>query len=162
LLKRGVSLNKEVSPDLPPVFSDADKVKQILLNLLSNAAKFTSAGAITVGARCQGEVLIVDVADTGIGIPREALGRIFEEFHQADTSTTRQYGGTGLGLSISRHLAQLLGGDLTVTSTAGAGSTFTLALPLRYGSLTGGSVAEEQEDKQIAPQGANGVPAKRL
>jgi signal transduction histidine kinase len=128
-----VGLVKDVAPDLPPIFSDQDKVKQILLNLLSNAAKFTHAGQITVSARRRGETLVVDVTDTGIGILEKDLERIFDEFQQADTSTTREYGGTGLGLSISRHLAQLLDGDLGATSSVGVGSTFTLTIPLRYG-----------------------------
>src|SRR5262249_3005601 len=147
-------LLKDVAADLPPIYSDQDKVKQILLNLLSNAAKFTHKGMITLRVRtmnderrtmnggvARGHDLIVsrssfivfEVIDTGIGISQEALGRIFEEFQQADTSTTRQYGGTGLGLSISRHLARLLGGDLTAASTPGNGSTFRLTIPIRYG-----------------------------
>jgi len=135
LLKPGVKLIKEVATDLPPVYSDQEKVKQILINLLSNAAKFTHAGQITLGARRQEEMLVVEVVDTGIGIPKEALNRVFEAFQQVDGSTTRQYGGTGLGLTISRHLARLLGGELTATSTAGEGSIFTLTIPLRYGEM---------------------------
>jgi signal transduction histidine kinase/DNA-binding response OmpR family regulator len=127
-----VSLLKDVAPDLPPVFTDQDKVKQILLNLLSNAAKFTHAGQISVCARRQGETLVVEVTDTGIGILEEDLERIFDEFHQVDNSTIREYGGTGLGLPISRHLARLLGGELTATSTVGVGSTFTLMIPSHY------------------------------
>jgi len=89
-----------------------------------------------VSARRDADQLSVAVADTGIGIPEEAMSRIFEEFQQADDSTTRQYGGTGLGLAISRSLARLLGGDLTATSQIGIGSTFTLTIPLRYGEGT--------------------------
>jgi len=126
-----VSLVKDVAPDLAPMYSDQDKVKQILINLLSNAAKFTHQGQITVGARRQEDMLVLSVADTGIGISEEALARVFEDFQQADASATRQYGGTGLGLSISRHLARLLGGDLTATSGDGMGSTFVLTIPLR-------------------------------
>jgi GAF domain-containing protein/anti-sigma regulatory factor (Ser/Thr protein kinase) len=129
-----VNLLKDVAADLPPMYSDQDKVKQILLNLLSNAAKFTHQGQIIVKARRQGEMLVLSVADTGIGISEAALERVFEEFQQADTSPTRQYGGTGLGLPISRHLARLLGGELTVTSTQGVGTTFTLTVPLQYGA----------------------------
>ncbi len=138
LLRPGVTLVKDIPADLPPAFSDQDKIKQILLNLLSNAAKFTHGGTITLRATgdapsivsCPSSI-VFEVIDTGIGIAPDALGRIFEEFQQADTSTTRQYGGTGLGLSISRHLARLLGGDLTATSTPGSGSTFTLTIPVR-------------------------------
>ena len=133
LLKAEVTLVKKVAPDLPPVYSDQDKVKQILLNLLSNAAKFTHQGQIVITAGCQDDMLVLAVSDTGIGMSAEVLARVFEEFQQADSSTTRQYGGTGLGLSISYKLAQLLGGNLTATSTEGEGTTFTLTLPLQYG-----------------------------
>ncbi len=125
-------LVKVVEPDLPAVFTDQDKVRQILINLLSNAVKFTEQGTITVSAKRQGEALVLAVADTGIGIPKEALQRIFEAYQQVDTSTTRQYGGTGLGLSICLQLARLLGGDVTVESEAGVGSTFTVTLPMHY------------------------------
>jgi signal transduction histidine kinase len=129
LIKGQVSLVKEVKAELPLMFSDQDKVKQILLNLLSNAAKFSHMGTITVSAHSEDGRLIVDVTDTGIGMSDEAVGRIFDEFQQAESTTSRQYGGTGLGLSISRKLARLLGGDLTVMSTLGVGSTFTLTIP---------------------------------
>lgn len=133
LLKPGVEFHKHVHADLPQVYSDQDKIKQILLNLLSNAAKFTHEGSITVRGHRADNFLVVDVIDTGIGISGEAQAKVFEEFQQADSSTTREYGGTGLGLSISRHLARLLGGDLTLASEPGKGSTFTLTLPLHYG-----------------------------
>jgi PAS domain S-box-containing protein len=134
LLKPNVVLEKQVDERLNIVHSDQDKIRQIILNLLSNAAKFTSEGRIVLAARQDGENLRVLVSDTGIGISAEALPRIFKEFQQADTSTTRQYGGTGLGLSISRNLARLLGGDLNVESEVGKGSIFTLVIPMQYGS----------------------------
>jgi CheY-like chemotaxis protein len=128
-----VTLRKQLAPDLPPLFNDEDKVRQILINLLSNAAKFTEAGTITVSMQRCGEAVELAVADTGIGIPEEARELVFEEFRQVDNSSTRRYGGTGLGLSISRQLARLLGGELTLRSTPGVGSTFTLSMPIRYG-----------------------------
>ena len=134
LVRAKVKLTADVPEKLPELITDQDMVKQILINLLSNAAKFTEAGRIELTARQRGALLAIEVSDTGIGISQEALARIFEEFQQADLSTTRQYGGTGLGLSISRSLAQLLGGDLTATSRQGEGSTFSLTLPLHYKS----------------------------
>jgi len=125
-------LVKTMEAGLPPLSTDQDKLKQILMNLLSNAVKFTEAGTVTVTARRQDEHLAIAVSDTGIGIPAGAFELIFEEFRQVDSSTTRQYSGTGLGLSISRHLARLLGGDITVESSLGVGSSFTVRLPLRY------------------------------
>ncbi len=132
LLRPGVALIKKVEPALPVLYSDPDKVKQILLNLLSNAAKFTHQGQIIIHAFRQAELLVVEVTDSGIGISEKALPRVFEEFYQADSSTNRQYGGTGLGLPISRQLARLLGGDLVASSVLGEGSTFTLSVPVRY------------------------------
>jgi nitrogen-specific signal transduction histidine kinase/CheY-like chemotaxis protein len=130
--KDGLQLIAAVDANLPLIVTDRDRLQQILVNLLSNAVKFTDKGAITVTTHRQDTQIAIAVADTGIGIPQEALERIFEEFHQVDSSSTRQYGGTGLGLSISRHFAHLLGGSLTVQSTVGVGSTFTVTLPLRY------------------------------
>jgi signal transduction histidine kinase/CheY-like chemotaxis protein/uncharacterized membrane-anchored protein YhcB (DUF1043 family) len=134
LVKPGVTFLKEVAENLTTAVSDQDKIRQIVLNLLSNAAKFTHEGSITLSAEKCNDLLCINVKDTGIGISPEALTRIFNEFQQADSSTTRQYGGTGLGLSISRNLARLLGGEITVTSEIGKGSTFTLTLPLHYQS----------------------------
>ncbi|TET29348.1 MAG: GAF domain-containing protein [Anaerolineales bacterium] len=132
LMQKGVKLKVDVQPDFPLLHSDQEKIKQILINLLSNAAKFTRKGEIILSARHDDDMLYVDVDDTGIGVSEDALGRIFEDFQQADSSTTREYGGTGLGLPISRSLARLLGGDLTASSIEGEGLTFTLALPMHY------------------------------
>lgn len=129
-LKNGVSLVKDIAPDIPPLQTDREKLKQIVLNLLSNAAKFTEQGRITIKARPGDGVLHLAVADTGIGIPPQALAHIFEEFRQADMSTTRRYGGTGLGLAIVKKFCGLLGGDITVESVPGKGSTFTVTIPV--------------------------------
>ena len=153
LLKPGVRMVNEVAPDIPAIYSDQDKLKQILLNLLSNAAKFTHEGTVTMRAHSEDAMLVVEVTDTGIGISDEALERIFEEFQQADSSTTRQYGGTGLGLPISKHLAQLLGGDLTVHSIEGAGSTFTVKIAV---DVEQGAAEREQEAVGSEPLTAAG------
>jgi signal transduction histidine kinase len=123
----------EVAADLPPLHTDRDKLKQIILNLLSNAAKFTDDGVIEIKAWRAGDRLAVAVSDTGMGMPREALDYIFEEFRQVDMSSTRRHGGTGLGLAIVRKLTLLLGGTVTAESELGRGSTFTVTLPLSVG-----------------------------
>jgi ammonium transporter len=130
-----VQLVVEPEPALPTVVTDRDKVKQILLNLLSNAIKYTDEGSISVTAAATDGRIRVGVADTGVGIPDDELGRVFDEFHRADATTARR-SGTGLGLTISRRLARALGGDVTVRSRFGAGSQFTLDLPLRPGDAT--------------------------
>ena len=157
LLKAGVRLNKEIAPDLPLIHSDQDKLKQIMLNLLSNAAKFTHRGSITIHAHSDGEMLTVDVIDTGIGISEEAMDRIFEEFQQADSSTTRQYGGTGLGLPISKHLAQLLGGDLVVESEEGVGSTFTIVIPVDIEKAAAAGQEPADKEREVKLPGGEGV-----
>jgi signal transduction histidine kinase/ActR/RegA family two-component response regulator len=123
----------DLPDDLGVMHSDSTKIRQILLNLLGNAGKFTENGHITVRAtrasNPAGDWMCISVTDTGIGISTEQIDRLFAEFTQADPSTTRKYGGTGLGLALSRRLCQLLGGNVTVTSTLGHGSTFTVRLP---------------------------------
>jgi signal transduction histidine kinase len=123
----------DLPKDLRPLSSDRQKVKQILLNLLSNALKFTHDGSVTVSARRDpvDKTVMLAVADTGIGIAFGDQQKIFEDFRQLDNSPTRAYGGTGLGLSICRRLAQMLGGRIAVQSEVGKGSTFTLTLPVQ-------------------------------
>ena len=148
-----VKLVSDVAENIPLLHTDQDKLKQILLNLLSNAAKFTHEGSITIQAKAANGNLVVDVNDTGIGISPEALEQVFEEFQQADSSTTREYGGTGLGLAISRSIARLLGGDLYATSQEGVGSTFTLVVPLYYGNQASEEAKspEKTESRQKTP-----------
>jgi CheY-like chemotaxis protein/signal transduction histidine kinase/CHASE3 domain sensor protein len=132
--QRHLSLSVELEGKLPEtLYTDSTRLLQILKNLLSNALKFTERGSVTLRVReASGQKLCFDVKDTGIGIPPEQHGVIFEAFRQADGTTNRRYGGTGLGLSISRDLALLLGGELTLESAAGQGSTFTLTLPVAH------------------------------
>jgi signal transduction histidine kinase len=127
-----LDLSSNVADGLPELFSDRDKLRQILLNLLGNAIKFTERGQIRVAARRDQEWVAVAVSDTGPGIPKDKLDFIFQEFRQLDGGATRPHGGTGLGLSISRHLAHLLGGDIFVESVEGRGSTFTVKVPATY------------------------------
>jgi signal transduction histidine kinase len=109
--------------------SDPHRLRQILINLGGNAIKFTSQGGVRIVSRPAGASVFVDVSDTGIGIAPEHLEAVFDEFWQAQGALTRSHGGVGLGLSVSRRLARALGGDISVTSEAGKGSTFTLTLP---------------------------------
>ncbi len=125
----GTTLSVDIGDALGIAQTDGFKLSQCLLNLMSNAAKFTRDGQIKVHARREQGWLVFDVIDTGIGITAEAQARLFQPFVQADATTTRAYGGTGLGLAITRRLARLLGGDVTVKSALGQGSAFTLRVP---------------------------------
>ena len=133
---RAVGKNLQVvarcAPGLPTlIHSDPMRLRQILVNLVGNAIKFTESGTVTVAAEYEpgpSPKLRFDIIDTGIGMTPEQSGRLFSAFRQADTSTTRRFGGSGLGLTISRKLANLLGGDVTVVSTPGKGSTFTVRI----------------------------------
>lgn len=136
LEQKHLELSIEVADTLPKtVCGDGLRLRQIVLNLLGNAAKFTVAGGVGLLARAEvrgagDEVLVIDVTDTGIGIPPERQAAIFEAFVQTDATTSHRFGGTGLGLSISAHLTKLMGGTLTLVSEPGEGSCFTLTLPL--------------------------------
>ena len=132
---RGLALRLTMAPGVPAhAVADGPRVRQVLVNLIGNAVKFTHKGGITVTAEYEGDRdqprLVVTVTDTGVGISHEKLASIFEPFAQADGSTSRKYGGTGLGLSISTRLVSLMGGNLTVSSTSGKGSTFRFWLPV--------------------------------
>jgi signal transduction histidine kinase len=138
--RKGLEFNVQLPSE--PVYMETDrtKVKQIVLNLISNAVKFTARGSVSVSTRVNGTEVRIAVSDTGIGIRPQDLEVIFEEFRQVDQSRTREYGGTGLGLSITRKLIALLGGDIAVASQYGRGSTFTVILPVNSQALT----ADEQ------------------
>ena len=126
-------LSVECAPDLPAIEADSMRLRQILLNLLSNACKFTKAGEVKLAARKvrNGSTFVeFAVSDSGIGMTAEQQAKLFEEFSQADATTAQRFGGTGLGLALSRKLARMMGGDVTVTSEPGKGSVFTVRLPV--------------------------------
>ena len=131
--KNGNRIVVDCQTDLGTVHADQTRFRQALLNLASNANKFTEKGTVTMTAQAQRlegrDWITIGVTDTGIGMTQEQMGRLFQEFSQADASTTRKYGGTGLGLAISRHFCRMMGGDITVESKPGEGSTFTIRLP---------------------------------
>ncbi|MHB8577250.1 MAG: GAF domain-containing sensor histidine kinase, partial [Dehalococcoidia bacterium] len=131
--KNGNELRVDCAPDTGSMRADLTKLRQTLLNLLSNAAKFTERGTIGLTVRREpspaGDWLTFAVSDTGIGMSEEQAEQLFQPFTQADASTTRRFGGTGLGLAISRHFARMMGGDISVASEPGAGSTFSVRLP---------------------------------
>ena len=137
---KGLELVCDVAADVPPnLVGDSLRLGQILINFANNAIKFTEAGEISLAVRLLEEagnrvMLRFEVRDTGIGLTPEQMGRLFQSFQQADTSTTRRYGGTGLGLAICKSLAELMGGEVGVDSTFGKGSTFWVSLPLERGA----------------------------
>ncbi|MGI9556586.1 MAG: sensor histidine kinase [Solirubrobacterales bacterium] len=131
--KNGNELVRDVDENLGEMHADLTKVRQSLFNLLSNAAKFTSEGTITLSARRESgsdsEWIVLSVSDTGVGVPPEKLEKVFEEFSQADASTTREYGGTGLGLPITKRFCEMMGGEIDASSEAGQGTTFRIRMP---------------------------------
>src|SRR5262249_19195404 len=148
--KNGNVLEFRQADGLTTMRTDRTKLKQSLLNILSNASKFTQNGRLTLVADqvvTERPMVRFVMSDTGIGMTEEQLGRLFQAFSQADASTTKKYGGTGLGLAITRHFCQLLGGDVTVASRPGEGSTFTITLPER---VTAAVPTEAVDAPQIA------------
>ena len=129
---KGLALRLQVAPEVPAeVLVDPLRLQQVLLNLASNAVKFTDAGHVELRVRVDGGQLRFDVVDTGCGMTADECARVFEAFEQADASVTRKHGGSGLGLTITRNLVGLMGGTLTLASAQGVGSTFTVGLPLQ-------------------------------
>jgi len=150
--QKGNTLVLDAVPGLGTMTTDQVKLRQCLFNLVSNAAKFTEGGQITLRASREGDDAVFSVADSGIGMTPEQLAKLFERFTQADVSTTRRFGGTGLGLAITRAFCRLLGGDVTVASTYGQGSTFTIRVPV---------IMPEQPEEDAPPDKAT-VHGKHL
>jgi CheY-like chemotaxis protein/signal transduction histidine kinase/CHASE3 domain sensor protein len=152
-MEKSLQFSVELADDLPAsLYSDRQRLEQILKNLLANAFKFTEKGSVTLRVEPRGDDLLAfAVRDTGIGIAQEQQAAIFEAFRQADGTTNRRYGGTGLGLSISRELANLLGGEIEVQSQPGAGSTFTLVVPQSYSEALVAEPELAQPSRQPEP-----------
>jgi signal transduction histidine kinase len=128
---KGLEFVTRVGPDLAIATGDAKRLTQCLMNLAGNALKFTRQGRVEVAVDQDGDQLIYQVSDTGIGIPKEELENVFGEFRQVDATVTREFGGTGLGLSITRKFIEMHGGRIWVESEPGQGSTFRFSIPLR-------------------------------
>src|SRR6185312_11926449 len=154
----GIHLEFKVLPELPPLYADEGKFKQILYNLLSNAIKFTPDGGtvtLTASLGTPGESLIMSVADTGIGIKPEDHERVFREFEQVDSSYGRQQQGTGLGLALTRRLVEMHGGQIRVESEGieGRGSVFTFVIPYcKPGEQDRAPQKEKLKDEALSPQ----------
>jgi PAS domain S-box-containing protein len=146
--KKGLKLLKSIGTDLPAYLKgDPTRLRQIFLNLVSNSIKFTNEGQVTIEAIRKSQennrvCIRFEVTDTGIGIPSEAMNRMFKSFSQADSSTTRKFGGSGLGLSICKHLVELMGGEIGVNSSLDNGSTFWFEIPFEVGSELLGTASE--------------------
>ena len=162
--KNANKLELDHAADIGSMHADQMRIRQVILNLLSNACKFTEQGTVTITiarvTRGTADWMRIAVADTGIGMTPEQLGNMFKEFSQADSSTTRKYGGTGLGLAISQRLCHMMGGDIIVESTEGEGTTFTVNLPAYVGEVAvpdGSAPAESRA--QAAPAVVEAAPA---
>jgi len=156
---KGVRLLVQVDPELPEIRSDVSKWRHILQNIVGNAVKFTEQGRVELTAVRDGETIRMTVADTGIGIAADQIPHIFDEFRQADGSTSRKYGGTGLGLAIAKKYADLLNGRIEVESTPGRGSTFTVTLPLAEDASSGDARAADAADSP--PAAGPALPVSR-
>ena len=152
--EKGLILQVAVAPDLPAGRGDERRLAQVLLNLVGNAIKFTEVGSVRIAAYREGDAFVVSVADTGPGIAEADRQRIFEEFQQADSSTTRKKGGTGLGLSIAKRIVELHGGQLWVDSAVGRGSTFSFRVPVRVDRQAARSLIEGAARSHRARRGA--------
>ncbi len=146
--KKSNTLLLGCAPEVRAMHGDLTKIRQSLFNLLSNAAKFTENGTISLRVRRDAEFYVFDVQDTGIGMTAEQMAGLFEAFSQADASTTRKYGGTGLGLAITRRFCRMMGGDTLVQSELGAGSIFSMRLPVQ---VTPASAAVEPAAHEALP-----------
>jgi signal transduction histidine kinase len=163
--RKKLKFTTDMPNDLPVMKNDETKIKQVLLNLVSNAVKFTHTGGVVIRVRVEGEMLRLDIEDSGIGIRSEDLEAIWEDFRQVDQSRTREFGGTGLGLSITRKLIQALGGAVRVESEYGKGSTFSVTLPLQLSQRSagdpGGSDFPTSENEAETSEPLAGVTTSR-
>ncbi|NBC37117.1 response regulator [Novosphingobium sp. FSY-8] len=141
--KQGNTLSMRIDPAIDTVFGDSTKLRQCLLNLGSNACKFTKAGFVEVQARPEGHDLVFQVSDTGIGMSEADIARLFQPFTQSDASTTRRFGGTGLGLALVDRFAKMMGGAIEVTSEPGFGSVFTMRIPAHMNMTEGDDMAAQ-------------------
>ncbi|HEX9373436.1 MAG TPA: histidine kinase N-terminal 7TM domain-containing protein [Roseiflexaceae bacterium] len=144
------TLDVRCAADLGSMHADMTRVQQVLFNLLSNAAKFTHEGSITIAVTREAGWFRFEVADTGIGMTPDQMQGLFTEFVQADASTTRKYGGTGLGLALSQRFCQMMGGDIDITSRVGVGSTFSVRLPVTVAGAAGGPREMRAGDQRMA------------
>jgi len=140
--QKGLSLSVKIAPDVDMLASDERRIRQVLINLVNNAVKFTEKGAVTITCLTRDSRIEVAITDSGIGIKEEDIGKLFKPFQQLDTGISRKYEGTGLGLSVCKKILDMLGGAIRVKSQFGKGSTFTFTLPL---------TREEKNDEKENP-----------
>jgi CheY-like chemotaxis protein/anti-sigma regulatory factor (Ser/Thr protein kinase) len=157
--EKGLALEVSINDDVPrSLQGDPTRLNQIVLNLAGNGIKFADRGSVSMAAKWSDGALSIAVSDTGIGIPADRLDKVFEEFTQAYSDTTRKYGGTGLGLTISKRLAEMQGGSITVISEQGKGSTFTVSIPYAIPTGTAGAF----NTQPVTPQPATELKNLRI